>query len=244
MLAWYVSGRLSEAERREIEAAPDLRREVAEFQLLRSVVAEVAPEEPRFPPNLVQDAWRQIQAFEREKAAAAEARLGARLGRFFDAHIASLWRGATGVGRLALATQLGLVFLLGMSWTTWLGGPGERQLPPRGDGYSTQSGPPEPVPPPRPEPGGGGIVGGVPGRDLVQLRVKVMFAPEASQQAVGALLRRLDAQIVDGPSSLGLYTVAVEGPADEAARASALRALASALEAEPTVVRGVVPEAP
>ena len=243
MLAWYVNGRLSEEERGEVERrlgasasvaraalesvastpepAADLRREVAEFRALRAAVAEVGAEEPSFPPNLVQDAWRRIQAHEKEQAVRAEARPAARLGRFFDAHIASLWRNATGVGRLALAGQLGLVLLLGMAL-----------LRAPESAYVTSSGPqtPSAAPRARSEPG--------------PLRVKVMFSESASQQAVGALLRRLDAQIVAGPSNQGLYTVAAQGPADLDARALSLDALVGALEAEPALVRGVVREGP
>jgi hypothetical protein len=76
------------------------------------------------------------------------------------------------------------------------------------------------------------------------LRVKVMFATTASQQDVGALLRRLDAEIVAGPTALGLYTVAVQAPIDPEERPTALQALVRALEAEPALVRGVVPEKP
>jgi len=77
-----------------------------------------------------------------------------------------------------------------------------------------------------------------------ELRVKVMFTPTAGQQDVGALLQRLDAQIVAGPSNQGLYTVAAQGPAELDARARALDVLVRALEAESTLVRGVVREGP
>lgn len=233
MLAWYASGRLSDAERADVERsladtrAEDLRRELDEFRALRAAVAEVGPEEPVFPPNLIQEAWRRIQVHEREQAARAEARPAARLARLLDTHVLSLWRNATGVGRLALAGQLGLVLLLSAALLR----------PPADDGeYRTSSGPvvggPSPSPAVPPEPA------------QPQLQVKVMFTETATQQDVGALLRRLDAEIVGGPSALGLYTVAVQGPADPEGRARALEALVSALEAESALVRGVAREGP
>jgi hypothetical protein len=240
MLAWYVNGRLSEAERVDLEralgaaagptplgpagagASDDLRRDLAEFRALRAALAEVGPEEPSFPPNLIQDAWRRIQIHEREQAARAESRPAARLARFFETHVASLWRSATGVGRLALAAQLCLLI--------WLGAVALR--PPSEVAYQTSSGPedrraPAPVP-----------------ADRTPLRVRVMFTDAASQRDVGALLQRLGAEIVSGPSSQGLYTVAVQGAEDPERRARALDALVRALEAETALVRGVAREAP
>ena len=230
MLAWYVNGRLSEEERGELERGlgPDLRAEVAEFRALRAAVADVGDEEPRFPPNLVQDAWRQIQVYEREKAARAAARPAARLAQLFDAHIASLWRNATGVGRLALAAQRALVLGLGAALL--------RAPAPGGVEYGTTSGPEAPGPAAASAP--------APPPRISPLRVKVMFAPEASQQAVAALLLQLDAEIVGGPSNQGLYTVSTLAPTDPGARASALDVLVRKLEAQPALVRGVVREAP
>ncbi len=243
MLAWYVNGRLSEAERRDVEraladaaataspgAAGELREEVVEFRALRAAVAEVGPDEPTFPPGLIQEAWRRIQLHERELAARAAARPGARLASWFDAHIAALWRNATGVGRLALATQLALVLGLGAALLR----------PPVEPAYRTSSGPQDSGPPVPPAPSPA-----MPGEPaLAPLRVKVMFTEAAGQQDVGVLLRRLGAEIVAGPSSQGLYTVAVQAPANPQERARALDALVRALEAETALVRGVAREAP
>jgi hypothetical protein len=51
-----------------------------------------------------------------------------------------------------------------------------------------------------------------------QWRLTLRFQPSASLAGVEALLNRYDAQLVSGPSALGLYTIAVprgDGSADE-----------------------------
>lgn len=60
--------------------------------------------------------------------------------------------------------------------------------------------------------------------DVAGPSVRVAFAPDANEEAIRTLLRSTGARIVDGPSALGLYTLAFEG---EAERASAIEEYAA-----------------
>ena len=63
-----------------------------------------------------------------------------------------------------------------------------------------------------------------------QWRFHARFTPSATLEQIGAMLDRHDAQLVGGPSALGLYTIAI-------AKQQALtpEALIAALEAEPLI---------
>lgn len=66
-------------------------------------------------------------------------------------------------------------------------------------------------------------------------RVQVRFADSAAVSDINALLLRFDARLIDGPSSLGIYELAL--PRAAAANAQVLRAQ---LTAEPLLLQVVV----
>ncbi|HEU4780227.1 MAG TPA: hypothetical protein VFS58_10135 [Steroidobacteraceae bacterium] len=66
-------------------------------------------------------------------------------------------------------------------------------------------------------------------------RVQVRFAESAAMTDINALLLRLDARVIGGPSALGIYELAL--PREAAADAQALRAR---LAAEPLLLQVVV----
>ena len=73
-----------------------------------------------------------------------------------------------------------------------------------------------------------------PGAD--QWRIHVRFAENATMAGVRALLDRHDAQMISGPSALGLYTLTIVKPSAQ----SSPDALLDALEAEPLVLEVTV----
>ena len=244
-LAWYANGTLSEREREEVEsdlaqATPAERAEVegelGELKALHAALSEVGDEEPRFKPTLIHDALRQIDQVERERLARAAARPTARLAAWLDRNLASVWREATGIGRFALAAQLGLVLALGSMQL--LDAPAVRAPDAPGTGYEVLSESPAP-----------------PRREVSRIRVQVMFRPDARQDDIATLLRELGAEIVAGPSAQRLYTIEREldssapaRPEDAATEPAQERILDAAqlvrvLEASP-VVRGVVAPGP
>jgi anti-sigma factor RsiW len=71
-----------------------------------------------------------------------------------------------------------------------------------------------------------------------QRQVRVVFADDATQAEMRAVLGRLKASIVSGPSPAGAYTIAVEGAPDQVGAAvDTLRASGKVLLAEPVVSR-------
>ena len=68
-------------------------------------------------------------------------------------------------------------------------------------------------------------------------RIRIVFRSELSVQALGLLLHRVGAHIIDGPTESNVYTLGLAGsnvkPADLEQRAAALRANSDVLFAEP-----------
>jgi len=222
----YLNDTLSEPERAAVERAladPEgaaLREELAELRELRDALAETGPEEPAWKPTGIHEVLRQIDLYEREQRARAEARPLARLARWLDVNLASLWKEATGVGRLALATQLALILALGAVALREPGGVAEPTLPPEpsGEAYGTAT-------------------GSEPASERARTPLLVAFAPDAREADIRKLLRELRAEIVGGPSNQDVYEVA---PVDtESDPVPLLEDLASALEQSPGLVRYV-----
>jgi anti-sigma factor RsiW len=69
-----------------------------------------------------------------------------------------------------------------------------------------------------------------------QWQLQVRFAESATMAGIGALLERHDAQLVAGPSALGLYTLAVS----KREPSSSPQALIDALQADPLVLEVTV----
>lgn len=70
--------------------------------------------------------------------------------------------------------------------------------------------------------------------------LQIVFAPEAREAAIRALLREVQATIVDGPSASGVYRVALEDV--EPDDAAAIRGAIDRLAARRNVVAHVAPE--
>ena len=73
-------------------------------------------------------------------------------------------------------------------------------------------------------------------------RARVVFRPQASLDQVGRLLREVGAQIIDGPTDAGVYTLGFPVPAERreavATRVDTLRGSSLVLVAEPAAAAG------
>ncbi|MEM7507103.1 MAG: hypothetical protein AAF415_10160 [Pseudomonadota bacterium] len=78
----------------------------------------------------------------------------------------------------------------------------------------------------RTEPGAGYTTASGDAADIL----RIAFAPEATEAQIRAVLGEVGGRIVDGPSALGLYSIALPDGADLSAAVSALRARAAVVE--------------
>lgn len=186
LLPWYAAGALSPAEEKAVEAqlrqSPILRSELDEYRRLKTTVAST-DDVPEFPPQLIQKTLAEIDAFERTKhgvtrAASSSARPG--LFARLREQVEGFWAPLTTGGRLAFAAQFAIILVLGgVLVGTWL----------RETSYQVASGPDRPVAAKAGE-------------------FKVIFQPEATEQAIRALLDSAQLEIVSGPSTEQVYVLA------------------------------------
>lgn len=212
LLPWYAAGALDDEEARQVEALlraqPELDRELAEWRALESVVAEVATEEPAFRPELLADAHRRIDAYEKTRAAASPAPAAKPIAsprretakprvttaQAWLERIFGVWDATPFAARVAVAAQFAvLAVLVGILGTQWAG---ERSGTTLSGSRATFEGP----------------------------HVDVVFRPERTLAEIEALLDDIGAQIVSGPTSQGLYVLAL-GDVDEAQAAATVEAL-------------------
>jgi len=199
LLPSYATGALGAEQAKQVEAElqadAELRQELAEWRVLRSVVADVGDDEPEFRPELIHDMHRRIDAYEDGRNAArvesqpksnriAAADTGA-LETWIE-KLAGFWNATPFVAQVAVAAQFAaLAVIIGFV-----------SLGPSDDaGFVTAS---------------GGSAGVADGRS-----VSVVFQPEASFGEVQALLELTGGQIVAGPSGQNAYLLNL-GDVDDA----------------------------
>jgi hypothetical protein len=193
LLPWYAVGALEPDQARAVEAhladSPELAHELTQYETLREAVAEVPADEPAFRPELLNDALARIDALEADAAVdrtstavpEKDEASGGWLSRLLDE-----FRTLGGGPRLALAAQFCLLLVLGT--VAFL--PDEQASTPVSREFTTLSGEQ-----------GAAETGGP--------QFSVVFDPGATQAEVTALLERLDAQLVAGPSAQQAYVIAL-----------------------------------
>lgn len=198
LLPWFAVGALDGDEARAVEAhledSPELRRELAELQVLEREVGEVRADEPEFRPALIDDALRRIDAYEATRAAPSAPGIFERAVEWLRETLVGGWVEAPAGARLALAAQFALILMLG----------GILLAPPTPNGddaaFATSSG------------GTGADV-------RTGTTLNVMFEPTVTEQVLRETLADVGGEIVAGPSQQGGYQVRIDAAdAGEVAR--------------------------
>jgi hypothetical protein len=189
LLSWYATGTLDATESEAVEAhVVDCTRcgaELAELRFLHVAVAEDGAEEPAFRPELIQNALAQIDREARDERS-SDGVLAPLAGWFNTFAARFAWSGTPAFARYALVGQLALV--VGLAAVLVLRQPVEQE-------YGTLS-------------------GGAPQTDQI-VRYSLVFAPEVREGDLRLLLQEVEAELVAGPSSLGVYTIGVRAEVDQ-----------------------------
>jgi len=189
LLPWFAVGALDSDEARAVEAhledSPELRRELAELQVLEREVSEVREHEPAFRPAMIDDALRRIDEYEGSRTAPAMPGVFERAIEWLRETLVGGWVGSPGGARLAIAAQFALILMLGGILLA-------PQAPDRSDAtFATAA--------------GGNGADAIAGTTLT-----VTFQPDATEQRMRAALADIGGEIVAGPSSQGGYQVRIE----------------------------------
>ena len=188
LLPWFVAGTLNEEETRAVQAFIDSGElkaaEVDELSLFAETVASPAADEPAYNPGILKNAMEQLDALPQdapdEPLVVREA--SASNTSLFTRLLERMqWSQTPSMAKLALGAQFAAVLVLGAAVLA----PGDT-IP--GD---TEY----------------GVVAGAP--TVSEAALTIGFAPQTSAAAMHELLNSLDAQIVGGPNSLGMYDITV-----------------------------------
>lgn len=183
LLPWYAVDALDDEERRDVEhelaRSADLRRELAEVQVLKETVRANGEELPQFRDSLLDDALARIDDLERAGSDGRPRASVTVLDRF-RRNVTSDWRAASGVTRFALAAQFALIFVL--AGFLLLPAGREDDIGETAAGSETVS-----------------AEGGA--------KFKVVFVSEVSIGDIGAFLDGQGLRIVSGPSAQQAYVV-------------------------------------
>ncbi|MFQ5636145.1 MAG: anti-sigma factor family protein [Gammaproteobacteria bacterium] len=216
LLPWFAVGALDADEARAVEVhvenSPELQRELAEVRVLADAVGEVAPGEPAFRPALIDDALRQIDAYENAREARrpqpASPGLFGQAVNWLRETLVGGWVGSPAGARLAMVAQFALILILG----------GVLLMPPGpGDGepaYVTSSAGNV----------GAGSTGGV--------TIGVVFQPTVTELQMRETLADVGGEIVAGPSRQGSYSIRID-----AADADEVERVIERLRGQPDVIR-------
>jgi anti-sigma-K factor RskA len=198
LLPWYVNGTLTDQEIAAVEAhlatCADCQCELARC---REITAAVRAEQPRWAPS-PKHFDRLLTQIEVLEARQVQHPRGRRQWRFWVYSLRGWLQGTPRTVQWALAVQAALIVVL----TGALFWPMESSPPLL---YQTLTRPSEP-------------------RPADQMRLRVVFAEDITEKEIRALLNRIGATIVQGPSAVGIYTI-------ELAPGIAPTGLGSALEA-------------
>lgn len=196
MLPWFAAGALEVDEARAVEAhlqaSPELRQELAELRVLQGAVSDVADSEPVFRPALLDDALRQIDAYEASRQAPASPNPLTRAVDWLRETLVGGWVGAPAGARLAMVAQFAFILVLGGILMTPTG-PGTEEDPV----YATAAA----------RPADGAV-------DVAGTEFAVVFQPMATEQQIRELLADVGGEIVAGPSARGSYTIRVQAELD------------------------------
>ena len=187
LLPWYAVGALDADEARAVEAhlagSAELKRELAQLQILHKTVGEVAEDEPQFRPALINDALRRIDDYEATRAPQQETQ-GTSIVDWLRETLVGGWIGSPAGARVAMVAQFAVIAALAgallMPMVNGPAGPGEV--------YTTSSGATS-----APDAGGTALT--------------IFFEPDAAELEIRELLADVGGEIVAGPSGQGAYTV-------------------------------------
>jgi hypothetical protein len=209
LLPWYAAGALSPAEEKAVEAqlrqSAILRNELDEYRRLKATVASTE-DVPEFRPQLIQKTLAEIDALEQgDKRATRAASSSGEAGLLarIRRQVAAFWAPLPMGGRLAFAGQFVIILVLGGVLIGTHESVSDVASGP--DTTVTAKGP----------------------------RFKVIFQPEATEQAIWALLESAQLEIVSGPSAEHMYVLASAKADNKMDAAATLNQLRSAS----TVVR-------
>lgn len=217
LLPWFVAGSLSADESRAVQAFIDSgeikQGELEEFALFAEAVNEQTVDEPEFRPELLSEVMSQLDAVEQVQADPAvvvqesgqQETQSEGLWQKIQSAIADFqWSLTPPLAKVAMAGQFALVIALG---ALLLMQPDTQQDVTYGTVSSTSS--------------------------VAQADLTLAVSASATEAQLRALLIDLDAQIVGGPDSLGMYRIDLPESADLAATLAALQANALVTFAQP-----------
>ncbi|MEQ8691598.1 MAG: hypothetical protein RIC89_12305 [Pseudomonadales bacterium] len=217
LLPWFVAGSLSADESRAVQAFIDSgeikQGELEEFALFAEAVNEQTVDEPEFRPELLSEVMSQLDAVEQVQADPAvvvqesgqQETQSEGLWQKMQSAIADFqWSLTPPLAKVAMAGQFALVIALG---ALLLMQPDTQQ----DAAYGTVSG----------------------SSSVGQADLTLAVSATATEAQLRVLLTDLDAQIVGGPDSLGMYKIDLPESADLAATLAALQANALVTFAQP-----------
>lgn len=184
LLPWYAAGSLEPEEARQVEEQlennKELARELAEWRLIHGAVSEVGDDEPEFRPQLIQEALQEIDALENDNVSSLA---GARREREQKKKFRERlqWNVTPMFAKAALIGQLALIATLSVVVVD------NRQV----EQVSHTLAGTTTVVDQRPQ-------------------LSVAFNEDTSEQALRLFLIEHDAEIIAGPTALGIYTVAIK----------------------------------
>lgn len=203
LLPWFVAGTLSDDESRAVQAFIDSgeisKAELNEVALFAETVSEQSAHEPAYNPAILQNAMTELDTIVQEPAEepvivrepVAEPGLFERLKDFFR------WDETPAMAKVAIGAQFAAVLALAVFVASPDNG---------GAFFSRNTGDYE-------------VVSGT--TTAARADLTLAFTPGISLDEVTALLTTVEGRIVDGPNSLGMYSIALPEGADlDAARAT------------------------
>ncbi len=193
LLPWFVAGTLNEQETRAVQAFIDsgeiTSTELDELNMFATAVNEQTADEPEYNPAILNKAMAQLDATPQdaieEPLVVGEAE--PQRGGFFANLLDRLqWSQTPSMAKLALGAQFAAVLALAVAVAV----PGGQDM---GGAYYE-------------------VVSGT--NPALAADFNIAFAPDTTETAVRELLLELDAQIVAGPNSLGMYGIALPAETD------------------------------
>ncbi len=213
LLAWYANGTLSAEEQAEVEQYleqhPEARLQLAEYQFMAETLAEVAEDEPQLQPGGFDDLMAQIDQLEPEGQHSAETMPPAATAEREPRRIRQpslmeklqqwfnetlQWNLTPAFARVAVVAQFALVAVLGSALF---------MQDPAGEEYEVLSGD-----------------SAVP---MEGMQIDIAMQPDTTLADFSQLLQSVQATVISGPNSLGVYRIRLTSDAQLAGRIEQLR---------------------